>query len=207
MPPGTIILSSTEYTRFNVFQAHLMRVLRETPGASLSWNVGVDIAANLNDAIRRATGEWVWIIGDDHTFEGNIIERLWAHEVDVVVPLVLQRFAPHRMVLYHADETPLAVGATDRGLISVGLAGSAGMLIRRHVLDAVGDPWFTVAGVERQSEDIGFCKKVNHVGLRIYCDLDTHMGHLTTLEVWPTWDAQTGQWRVSYKQTNVSRLL
>lgn len=205
IPHGTIVLPTGEQSRFNAFHANLERLRERTPSTK-RWNAGLDIAFNCNDAIRRRVGEWVWIIGDDHTFAPDIIERLWADDVDVVVPLVLQRNHPHRLVIYHADGSPIELEPGQRGLVPVGLAGSAGMLVREHVLTAIGDPWFRIAGTERQSEDIGFCQNVTRAGFRIFCDLDVMMGHIATVEVWPDRNEATGQLRVAYRQPNMARL-
>ena len=37
------------------------------------------------------------MIGDDHAFLPDMIERLVLHDVDVVAPLCLQRASPFRM--------------------------------------------------------------------------------------------------------------
>lgn len=204
IPLGTVILPTGEQSRFNTFHANLIRLLDRT-GARIRWNAGLDIAWNINDALKRRVGEWVWIIGDDHSFEPDIIERLFAHNLDVVVPLVLQRNQPHRCVLYDVDGVPLQVEPHERGLKSVGIAGSAGMLIREHVLETIGDPWFVIGGEERQSEDIAFCRKLNAAGFGIWCDLETTMGHISNVEVWPKYDPERG-WSVAYRRTAQARL-
>lgn len=205
IPHGTIVLPSGETPRHHAFFVSLMALLEYT-GARLRWNAGLDIAWNCNDALRRREGEWVWIIGDDHTFPPDIIERLWANGADVVVPLVLQRNHPHRTVLYNADGSPYEFDPKTRVPFPVALAGSAGMLVREHVLTAIGDPWFRIAGTERQSEDIGFCQAVNRAGFRIYCDPNVTMGHIATVEVWPDRNEETGTLRVAYRQPNLARL-
>lgn len=205
IPHGTIVIPSGEQPRFHAFTVSLMKLLEYTP-ATVRWNAGPDIAFNCNDAIRRRVGEWVWIIGDDHTFAPNVIEHLWNGGFDVVVPLVLQRSHPHRTVLYNADGSPCEFDPTSRKPFPVGLAGSAGMLVREHVLTAIGDPWFRIAGTERQSEDIGFCQAVARAGFRIYCDPDVALGHIATVEVWPDRNVETGTLRVAYRQPNMARL-
>ncbi len=204
---GTIVLPTGEQPRHHAFFVSLMAVLDRT-GACLRWNAGLDIAFNCNDAIRRraGAGEWVWIIGDDHTFAPDIIERLMCGDFDVVVPLVLQRNHPHRTVLYNADGSPYEFDPACTVPFKVDLAGSAGMLIREHVLRAIGDPWFRIAGTERQSEDIGFCQAVARAGFRIWCNPTVTMGHIASVEVWPDRNEATGQLRVAYRQPNMARL-
>ena len=136
----------------------------------------------------------------------DIIERLMCGDFDVVVPLVLQRNHPHRTVLYNADGSPYEFDPACAVPFKVDLAGSAGMLIREHVLRAIGDPWFRIAGTERQSEDIGFCQAVARAGFRIWCNPTVTMGHIASVEVWPDRNEATGQLRVAYRQPNMARL-
>jgi hypothetical protein len=66
-------------------------------------------------------------------------------------------------------------------------AGSAGMLIRKHVLDAIKRPVFTTEK-GMQNEDLLFCKKVREAGFKIWCDVDQKMGHIGLHTVYPMWD-------------------
>jgi hypothetical protein len=206
--PGFVVLPTSEQGRYPAFHACLIKLLIGglPEGSGLTWHQGCDISAELNHGIRRAIQsnrcEWVWIIGDDHTFAPDIVERLLAHNVPVVVPLVLKRSQPNTPVVYGEDGMALKFGPEDHGLREVAAAGNAGMLIRRAVLDAVGDPWFTVGGVERQREDLAFCSKLEALHIPVFVDLDTWMGHITPVEVWPHRHPD-GRWNVKY-QNNLS---
>lgn len=202
-----IIFAAVETPRFSEFHADLWRLYHALPpGSPLpQWHVGVDICHSLNTAIRTmpADVEAVWIIGDDHTFAPDTIARLWQHNVPVVTAYCLKRSAPHEPVTLNDHGSLIVPGPHQTGLWQVPLVGTAGMLVRRHVLDRLGDPWFTVPvapGQQRQSEDLEFCRKVGAAGFPIYVDLDTVIGHITRVEVWPARHPQKG-WVVSYRVT------
>ena len=81
-----------------------------------------------------------------------------------------------------------------QGLMEVFVAGSGGMLVRRHVLDAVGWPkdapwnerhWFEYEQGEHLNEDFVFCRKVREAGFKIWCDVEVQMGHRGMMTAWP----------------------
>jgi hypothetical protein len=80
---------------------------------------------------------------------------------------------------YGWDEIPR------HGTFEIDAAGNAGMLIRRHVLDELGDPWFKSSGGVYLNEDVTFCADVRQLGYRIYATADVTMGHLGIFNVRP----------------------
>lgn len=73
------------------------------------------------------------------------------------------------------------------GLVEIEASGSAGLLVRRRVFETFPAPWFeTGTGItNRVGEDVNFCRKARAAGNRIWCDLDTVLGHCCTAVVWP----------------------
>ena len=69
------------------------------------------------------------------------------------------------------------------------------MLIRKHVLTTMKDPWFEWNG-EKVSEDVNFCLKARSLGYNIYADLDQTFSHITPCELEPYRDKH-GNWQVS----------
>src|SRR4030095_6763431 len=74
-------------------------------------------------------------------------------EIDVLVPLVTKRNPPWHLVIFdetggHADDgtpafKPIPWGrAPSSGVFEIDAAGSAGMLIRRRVIDSMEQPYF-----------------------------------------------------------------
>jgi hypothetical protein len=209
---GTIGVLTAErgtYAAFwnDVQRAH-MRMLVEHPRNTMDIRMGVDICGALNSMIRNLRGDWLWIMGDDHAFDPELLPRLLAHEVDVVVPHCLRRNPPWQPVVNsHEDEDGWQVAAElpEEGLTPIWSAGSAGMLIRRRVFEAIGDPWFTPApDAVGLNEDINFCRKVREAGFTLWCDPAALLGHISNYTVWPRFD--DGRWHLEHvfdQQTRV----
>lgn len=194
---GLIGVIAQETGRYNFFAASLTSLETEE-GDEIKWWFGHDIADNANRLVEhlyRGDHEWLWILGDDHTFSPGLLQRLLAQDCDIVVPLCLQRNPPYRPVIHSGWEdealaTRILVDLNDHpsgGLIEVLSAGSAGMLIRREVFDAVPAPWFESGKLSsvQLGEDVYFCDKAREQGFRIFADLDAMLGHCTSTVVWP----------------------
>lgn len=191
-PPGTVAVSADEAGRFTQF-AMSMQGLEMPSGSRTVWQVGNDIAGNRNRAAGDIHGDWLWFIDDDHAFAPSILTRLLAHDVDIVAPLCLRRQQPFDPVSFTSRERIEVLDlstAMPAGLVEVEAAGSAGMLIRRHVFERLEEPYFRQTDV---SEDIVFCDKARAAGFDIYVDLATRLGHITTAVVWPAY--VDGEWR------------
>jgi hypothetical protein len=203
-PPGTVGITAGELSRFTSFSHAMYGVTANLPpGSGVHTQCGADICGNLNTICRRAEqfdGDWLWIMGDDHVFPGDILLRLLAdmygEDLDIVVPHCLKRNPGREPVVFshRDDEGWLHVAELpERGLTKVHAAGSAGMLIRRRVLDAVGDPWFTPSAIGL-AEDVLFCEKANALGFEVVCDPDILLGHTSIHTVWPSF--KDGRWHV-----------
>lgn len=171
---------------------------------------GPSVAKNCNDMARAlletTRPSWLWIMGDDHAFEPDILLGLLSHQKDITVPLCFQRKPPFMPVIYrgitennefitmHPKTLPKG------GLLEVGAAGSAGMLIQRRVFEKMADPWFEFGQVksEHLSEDVYFCRKALVAGFQIYCDLDQVLGHTATHTVWPCLEGDTWGARLQF---------
>ena len=196
-PPGSVVLPCQEasrYTRFTISLADL----ELPPGSQRIFGIGTSIADNLNGAIRgmREQDEWVWLLGDDHVFNPDTLLRLLDTGYDMVAPLCVQRQPPFGLVHYDRviegtalfgikqiedlPDEPFEVEAT----------GSLA-LIRREVLEAVGDPWFgTSNGL--QNEDLNFCRRVRELGYKIMVDPRIIVGHIGAVIAFP--EKRSGEW-------------
>lgn len=203
--PGTVIVPTSDHPRFNKFFRDLMVQASVLPqGSTVRWSQTPDIAANINDGIRRMQGEWAWIIGDDHVWGHDTIQRLAHHGMPVVAAFCLKRTPPFGTVMFDERMAELKPEKGQTGLLRVHAVGSAGMFIRRDVLDRMGAPWFENRGhgSERQAEDLVFCEKLRAMGVPIYVDLDTTIGHIANAEVWPHHsDEQGWGYRINLRQT------
>jgi hypothetical protein len=206
--PGTIALPTSEIGRFAMFTVSLAGT-QQPPNTHLSVMASASVVENLNHVMRnlRDEDEWVWILGDDHVWESDCLVRLLAAmddnlDIDILVPLVTKRNPPWHLVLFHEagihedgmprwkpfdwDEIP------EHGVFEIDAAGSAGMLIRREVLDRIGDPWFRSTGGVILNEDVTFCADARALGYRLFASADATMGHLGIFNVRPA--RRDGRW-------------
>ncbi len=68
------------------------------------------------------------------------------------------------------------------GMQRVDAIGTAGMLIRRDVLEAVGPPWFRTEydanGLLARGEDFAFCERAAEAGFEIWADCSIPQRHI-----------------------------
>lgn len=208
-PPGAIIVASGYTPRYHAFD-RCMTLLEKPPGTGMCTREGINVEFNWNSMIqeRPANAQWIFIMGDDHTFPPDFLLRLLARQVDVVVPLCSLRGYPFLPVIREIYEpgTPLSLGrctpaetsfrnsaydAIDgkNGLIELTgyVTGNAGMLIRTSVFEKVHFPWFEVGKINPQlrSSDLHFCLKLRSAGIPLYVDTENTMGHICEMAAWP----------------------
>lgn len=215
-PPGTIALPSSGAPRYNEFWMAL-NALEVPAGTQVSVCASCDIAGNLNQIIRaQFAGEWLWIISDDHAFNPDLLRRLLAHRVDIVVPLTPRKREPYLPVAWKDFNPTTGVYSVYswheisdfEGLTPIAAAGNAGMVISSRVLDAIGDPWFKVGKLTggNITEDTWFCWEATQLGFAIHVDPSLLMGHLATVALWPGHDAE-GRLQIIGNIGNVERVL
>jgi len=209
-PPGTIIVAAGEFLRFGAFVNSMLQVLHP-PKTEILIKQSMAVVDNLNNCLQRMSpeSEWVWIQADDQSWQPDALLRLLEREVDVVVPLILKRNPPYHAVAfkdfvegqgylpYSLDELP------GTGLVPVHSAGSGGMLIRRHVLEAVGVPqdapweerhWFVYGARQHMNEDLVLCERMSAAGFDIYLDVEVQFGHSASYIVQPVYE--NGRWGI-----------
>lgn len=100
-PPVTIIIPSGGLARYTSFEMAI-EALHTPEGSGIQRSVSVNLASNVNEAIRTTSTPLVWFIDDDHQFEPEILLRLIAHDVPVVGPLNIFSRPPFQPVLFKA---------------------------------------------------------------------------------------------------------
>lgn len=202
-PPGTIALPCGEMGRFSAFSYSLANLVYPT-GTQISMMQGLSVPRSLNTILRELNeqSEWVWFMGDDHVFDPWTLIRLLDRDVDVVVPFCIRRRPPFGPVLFKArsengeyepfsyDELP------EKGLVEVFAAGDAGMLVKRRVIDAIGDPWFENAPGDVVNFDLEWSRKIREAGFAIHADVETLLGHVGLFTVTP--HLQNGEWGILF---------
>lgn len=197
-PPGMVAIASGDMTRFALFSQSL-NSLDLPPFTQQRWGIGGNVANNLNqllnDFLANPKLEWIWLIGDDHEFDSDIVLRLLSRNVGVVVPLCCRRKPTFGPVAYYdkTDQVGMYKPVTwdnltqFHGLMEVYAVGQAGMLLRRSVVEKIAFPYFELGQIksDRFMEDIHFCEKLQSLGENIYLDLDAHIGHCGIMSVRP----------------------
>lgn len=204
-PPGLMGVACANQARYTAFYSDFTQ-LACPPGSRASYVISCMVVSNMNDLARGALelpgGDWLLILGDDHRlppmFLVRLLERMYREDLDVIVPLCLYRGFPFGPVLYkgrNADGTWEPIPLTelpDGGLMEVYAAGTGGMVIRRRVLEALGDPVFG----DREGEDLLFCERAREHGFRIHADLDVTIGHITPVAL--SASRRNGAWGVEF---------
>lgn len=190
-PPGTIGIISGDLTRWAWFQQSVLG-LAMPPGTTFVWVTGLWVAAAVNRVLRSMQGEWCCILADDHILPPDMLMRLLDHEQPIVAPLCALRSPPYAPSLFHEREgqylgyqwTELAGKS---GLMPCDAYGGPGVVLRREVIETLGDPWFQCmpGKLETPHEDLWFFTRAKASGFQPLVDLDLTIGHITPASVFP----------------------
>jgi hypothetical protein len=207
-PAGTVIVPTSGTARYMEFYQCLERV--EVPaGTRLTWGKSSDLAKQLNLACADLHGEWVWFLGDDHTFRPDTLLRLLAHGLPAVVPLNIQRVPPFGPVILKGATRPestvlswteVPVGDGLWYLPAQHYTGTAGLLVRRDVFARIPKPAFRIGqyAPDRLNEDYWLFDQLAQLGVPTVVDLGTRLGHCNSFSAEPT--VKDGQWWVTFAQ-------
>ena len=203
-PPGGVCLITGELTRYALAQQSIMS-LKLPPGSINAWFTGMLVAKSLNSALQSVidnpTLQWAWIMGDDHTFEPETVFKLLDRDKDVIAPLCLNRLPPMDPTIIEHDKKrmkyleDLPKGGGLYRLKASETCGDAGLLIRRHVLEKIGAPWYDhrISG-SINAEDQAFIQRIKDAGFDVFVDLDVRLGHIGNVVYAPVLKA--GGWEV-----------
>lgn len=149
-------------------------------------------ASARNDLAKRsieAGAEWIFWMDSDMTAPADALVRLLSHNVDIVGAMYNKRLPPYTTVGGFVGQPDYA----KRGLQEASHLGFGLILTRASVFHKIANPWFEHrTGVPElvkpdnpfgeEGEDVGFCRKAQAAGLKVWCDLDLTfdpaMGHI-----------------------------
>ena len=200
MTPGTIGVLSLENARYTLFHVSHSRAKRPE-GTIYRWaasnnliddpnpdgtytirSMGESIITASNALVQETEGDWLWILGDDHTFGEDALMDLLAHDVDIVCPVNIMRKPPFHPLIF--DDSGRRWTWDDlsgkEGLIEVDACGNAGMLVKRHVFENMYEPWYEWGPPDApfQGSDLYFCYKARQAGYKVLVDTNTVFGHM-----------------------------
>ena len=121
-------------------------------------------------------------IDSDMQFPPDGINRLMAHDLDVVAGLYFRRQPPHLPTIHQKEGDKLMIPKTfpkDKPFEVYALA-TGFMLIKVEVLKNIKPPWFFFGDFHGHAmgEDVYFCNKVRQKGYKIWCDPTIELGHV-----------------------------
>lgn len=189
-----VAVPSSEHGRYNIFWDSLMHVEGVTSKNVLccrSYNVAENRLILAETAIAQGY-DAIWYVDDDQVFPPNTLQKLIAHDLDVVSGLYLYRGFPFTPIAYErVDERgfcyPRCLKEGDSGLVKVEAVGAGCLLVKTRVFAKLEWPWWRVGQFSAKDlgEDPEFCVRVRQAGFDIYCDLDAPVGHMMAAELWP----------------------
>lgn len=185
-PPGLVIVLGGDLARWHAFEQSFQALITcLPPGTEVAHSIGNWLAAGINDCLRKFLKPhhaWISIFSDDHIFQPDIIYKLLRHDVDIVAPLVCLRSPPFYFSMFHErDNQFFSFGFEEltgkTGLVEVESMGGPLVVIQRHVLDAIGHPFFEGEAGENPREDLVTYRKLHRAGYRLFIDMDCPIGH------------------------------
>lgn len=198
LPPGTVGILTSDLTRYAWFHQSVL-ALQLPSGTTIDWAQGHWISVAINMLIRQMEGEWICLLADDHILPPDLLPRLLAHDKPIVAPLCALRRLPFKPSMFRASPQG-SVGYEwqelegKSGLLPVDTMGGPGVVIRREVLEKIGDPWFQNMPGQKETpcEDVYFFQRCRELGYQPYVDLDLPIAHITPMALYPHRAADAG---------------
>lgn len=156
------------------------------------------------------------LLDGDMTFPGDMVDRLWAHGVDIVSGLYFRRTFPPAPIAYCASDgwplQPLFEWkhlVNDKGLVPIGATGWGCVLIKRNVFEyfdkhilrpkepyVYNGPYPERAGHWRSyGADIRFFDQARQHGFDVWLDPQCKCGHIGQIELTEESYQLFGGWR------------
>jgi len=165
---------------------------------------------NICEAAEQQGCTHIMFLDTDMTFPPDTIEKLLAHDKDIVGGLYFERYHPYKPAVFwkHPDgsgDYALPHHIPYGELMECDALATGCMLIKMDVFKKLSKPWFEYRVAEYgskkeikfYSEDIVFCERVKELGYKIFVDTSIECGHLLNdIEV-------TRQWWESQPKTDV----
>lgn len=145
------------------------------------------IAESRNSLVRKALEDpettHVLFVDDDQVFPADTLHQLLRRDLPIVGANVVRKEANPRTNSRSLGHKGICWTRPDsNGVEEVDFVGTGVMLIRRDVLEAVGDPYFFYDMKSGVGEDSGFCFAAREKGFTVHIDHDLskqvkHCGH------------------------------
>ena len=175
MPAGESIKTKTAFALFQL----------AGPDVRLQMAISCDVADNRNKLVKHAIDnnyEYIFFLDTDVTFNGDALEKMLAHDKDIIALAYNHRRLPLESVIRPLDGD--ITKPIPKELFKAQSCGTGSMLIRTLVFRDIPKPWFdfTYEGDERIGEDVNFCRKAIKAGYDIWVDPTIPVRHLGTYD-------------------------
>ncbi|MGE3341518.1 MAG: hypothetical protein AB7J46_06515 [Candidatus Altimarinota bacterium] len=149
----------------------------------LVFNVGLYIDYNRNqivDAALQNGSDYLLFVDSDMAFPVDGLERLLAHQKDIVGGYYNTRRGNCPVRVWDEDGKLIAPDPIPEELFQCAVLPTGFMLIRLEALKKLQKPFFQVITHAQGTigEDVSFCKKAVDAGLEIWCDGSIRVGHV-----------------------------
>ena len=137
----------------------------------------------VNEALKQEC-DWIFWIDDDMVIKPdvNIVEKLMAHDKDIVAPLFFARSYPYIPMIFKRKTRGTKYCVYDnimdypKGLLKVDGIGFGCVLTKVEMFKKLTQPYFW--SNEVFGEDLFFCENCMRSGIEIYCDTTIDVGHI-----------------------------
>lgn len=191
-PARDMVHANYTFCLVNMVAFHTINTI---DAVALKINQGTLIQNQRADLCLEAMGEGcshVLFIDSDMTFPQDMVQRLLAHDKDIVATNCARRRMPTgptaQRTLPDGSRELIYTMPESTGLEEVESIGMGVMLIKRKVFESLTEPWFeTPWRTDKRGyigEDVFFCRKAAAAGFKIYIDHDVskEIGHIGTFE-------------------------
>jgi len=196
---------TAEFARQAIFYDHF-NAMDKPEGTVIVFAHGQSPARNRNLIIEGAIEHnctHLLFIDDDCLVPKDMLTRLMKHEVPAVMGLYLKRSFPHEPIIFdYADERGYChhyfPKEGENGLLPIVGGGLGCCLLDVNIFKLMERPWIRLGELEKDhwSDDTGFFKRLREHDIKVYCDLDTRVGHLASVTIWPS--IRDGKWCTTY---------
>ena len=189
-PPGMIAVPAIAWVWTDFLLAFSQ--LERPPDTIASFEAGgCTIAEKRNRLVKhfleKKQLQWLLCLDSDMTPPWNTIPTLLAAGRDVITALCCKKGPPFHVCAGHYDDktgkmVELLSYAGAQNVKEIDWTGTACLMIRREVFEAIPDPWFE-AEASGIGSDMNFCRKVQGAGFQLHCDTTLWVGHITPMAV------------------------
>ncbi|MCI0549654.1 MAG: hypothetical protein L0287_01730, partial [Anaerolineae bacterium] len=192
------VISGDDQGRYHhlVMSLDAVRVPR---GSAYAHATSCNPARNTNNLVNMLLAnpdyQWLWIMGDDHCFNDDMVLNLLAHKKDCVMPLCSRRMFPWDPIYMKIFQPDLGQWAwytweeieKEDDLFKIAAGGNAGLLVQRPVFEALPRPWFQIGRWQPDDlqEDIYFTYMAKRAGYPVWVDKTQVLGHITNSVMFP----------------------